>query len=233
MENEKSDTLSVNNDIENKKYSIRVWDISTRLFHWMLVGLVIFSLITGNIGLSAMKYHEWSGFAIIILISFRLMWGIWGGQHSRFNSFVKGPQAVVRYARSLMRNDTKHHIGHNPLGGWSVIAMLTSLMIQAGTGLFANDDILTEGPLYHLVSKETSDLLTGIHHLNLKVLVVLVIIHICAVLFYLIVKRENLIKPMITGNKIWDHPHEPRWGNPLVALILVAAVAVMAYLFIY
>jgi cytochrome b len=230
---EKSDNLSAGIGNENKKFSIRVWDVPTRLFHWLLVGLVLFSIITGNIGLSAMKYHEWSGYAIIVLIMFRLLWGVVGGQYSRFSSFIKGPKAVFRYATSLFKTGYRHHIGHNPLGGWSVIAMLTSILIQAGTGLFANDDILTEGPLYHLVSKETSDWLTGIHHLNKNVLIVLVLIHICAVLFYLIVKRENLIKPMITGCKIWNHPQDATWGSPLVALILVAVVAVIAWLIIY
>ena len=113
------------------------------------------------------------------------------------------------------------------------MAMLTSLLIQVGTGLFANDDILTEGPLYALVSKQTSDWLTGIHHLNQKVLLVLVVIHIAAVIFYLIVKRENLIKPMITGNKIWHQNHDSSWGNPVIALLLAAVVAVVAYGVVY
>ena len=233
MKNEKSDSRPVTEEIESKKFMIRVWDIPTRLFHWVLVGLVICSLVTGNIGLSAMQYHEWSGVAIIILIGFRLAWGFVGGQHSRFKNFIKGPRVVVRYASSLMRKDSNRHIGHNPLGGWSVIAMLTSLLIQAGTGLFANDNILTEGPLYYLVSKETSDWLTGVHHLNKKVLIGLVIIHICAVLFYLMVKRDNLIKPMITGKKIWNHSQHPSRGNPLVAFIIAAAVTFVAYFLIY
>jgi cytochrome b len=233
VKNEKSDNLSARGGNENQKLSIRVWDIPTRLFHWLLVGLVIFSLITGNIGLSAMKYHEWSGFAILVLIGFRLVWGLMGGQHSRFKSFVRGPKIVLRYASSLLKTVSEHHIGHNPLGGWSVVAMLISLLIQAGTGLFANDDIITEGPLYNWVSKETSDWLTSIHHVNIKVLIALIIIHICAIFFYLFAKRENLIKPMITGDKFWHQPLDSTRENPLRALILVATIAVIAYLLIY
>ena len=218
---------------EKKLYSIQVWDIPTRLFHWLLVGLVIFSFITGKIGITAMRYHEWSGFAILVLVVFRLTWGFVGGQHSRFINFVKGPETVARYASSLLKTDSKPHIGHNPLGGWSVLAMLISILIQVGTGLFANDDILTEGPLYALVSKQTSDWLTGVHLLNQKILLVLVLIHIAAVIFYLIAKRENLIKPMITGNKIRQKEIESTQGNPALALLLAAAAAVLAYLLIY
>jgi cytochrome b len=180
-----------------------------------------------------MKYHEWSGFAILVLVGFRLVWGFIGGQQSRFSTFVKGPSTVIHYASSIMTKNSTPYIGHNPLGGWSIIAMLTSLLIQAGTGLFANDDILTEGPLYDLVSKKTSDWLTGIHHLNQKVLMVLVVIHICAVIFYLIAKRENLLKPMINGNKLWHQPLDSSWGNPVMALIIVAVAAVVAYVIIY
>jgi cytochrome b len=213
-------------------YSIQVWDIPTRLFHWILVGLLIFSYITGKIGLTAMRYHEWSGFAILVLVVFRLVWGFIGGQHSRFSNFVKGPAAVIQYASSLLRKDSKPHIGHNPLGGWSILAMLISLLIQVGTGLFANDDILTEGPLYAMVSKQTSDWLTGIHHLNQKLLIVLVLIHIAAVFYYLIAKRQNLIKPMISGNKTWQKNIDSTLGNPAIAVLLVVAVAAVAYVII-
>ena len=233
MKKEESNCQSTQENCEEKMYSIRVWDIPTRLFHWLLVGLVIFSFITGKIGLTTMKYHEWSGFAILVLVGFRLVWGFIGGQQSRFRTFVKGPAAVIRYASSLLSKDSKRHIGHNPLGGWSIPAMLASLLIQVGTGLFANDDILTEGPLYDLVSRKTSNWLTSIHHLNQKVLLILVLIHIAAVIFYLIAKRENLIKPMITGNKIWHQRHDSTWGNPVVALIIATLAAVVAYVIIY
>ena len=233
MRNKKSGYQSAKENTAKKMYSIRVWDIPTRLFHWLLVGLVIFSFVTGKIGGTAMKYHEWSGFAILILAVFRLGWGFIGGQQSQFSTFVKGPAAVIRYASSLLRKDSKRHIGHNPLGGWSIIAMLISLLIQAGTGLFANDDILTEGPLYNLVSKKTSDWLAGVHLLNQKLLMVLVAIHICAVMFYLIAKRENLMKPMINGNKLWHQPLDSSWGNPALALLLAAVVATVAYVIIY
>ncbi|UCD81057.1 MAG: cytochrome b/b6 domain-containing protein [Desulfobacterales bacterium] len=233
MKNRQSNFQPIPEDAEKKAYSIRVWDIPTRLFHWLLVAFVVFSFITGKIGGTAMKYHEWSGFAIMVLVVFRLVWGFTGGEQSRFFTFVKGPATVIRYASSLLRKATMRHIGHNPLGGWSIIAMLMSLLIQAGTGLFANDDILTEGPLFDLVSKKTSDWLTGIHLLNQKVLLVLVVIHICAVFFYLLAKGENLIKPMITGSKIWHQNHDSSWGNPVVALVVAGVVAIVALVVVY
>jgi cytochrome b len=111
--------------------------------------------------------------------------------------------------------------------------MLISLLIQAGTGLFANDDILTEGPLFGWVSKRTSDWLTGIHHLNQKVLLVLIVIHVGAVFFYLIARRENLISPMITGTKVWHQKQDSSWGNPVLALIIAAAAWAAAYMIMY
>ncbi len=216
-----------------KVYSIPVWDIPTRIFHWLLVGLVIFSFITGKIGGLTMQYHEWSGFAVLCLVAFRLVWGFIGGQQSRFSAFVKGPVTVFRYLSSLLKTDSGPHIGHNPLGGWSIIAMLISLLLQAGTGLFANDDILTEGPLYDLVSKQTSDWLTGLHQLNQKVLIGLVALHIGAILFYLFAKGENLLIPMITGKKTWEQEIDCSWGSPLLALLLAVVVTAVAYLLIY
>ncbi len=180
-----------------------------------------------------MQYHEWSGVAILVLIVFRLIWGLIGGQQSRFSAFVKGPAAVLRYASTLISKDSKQYVGHNPLGGWSILAMLTSLFIQAGTGLFANDDILTEGPLYDLVNKETSDWLTGIHNLNQNFLSFLVAIHLGAIIFHLVVKRENLIWPMFTGRKTLEHEMDSAWGSPILALVLAVTIAITAYVVIY
>ena len=180
-----------------------------------------------------MQYHEWSGVAILVLIVFRLVWGFIGGRQSRFSAFVRGPKAVLRYASALLSRQSKPYIGHNPLGGWSILAMLTSLSIQAGTGLFANDDILTEGPLYHLVSKETSDWLTAVHHLNQNIIAFLVGIHLVAIIFHLVVKRENLIRPMFTGRKTWNDDLDLSWGSPILALVLIIIVAFTAYVALY
>ena len=180
---------------------IRVWDLPTRVFHWSVVVLVIVSWITAEIGGTTMQYHLWSGYAILSLVVFRLLWGIVGSETTRFAHFVRGPRAVVAYARAFFKSDYRPTLGHNPLGGWSVIVLLLTLTLQAGTGLFANDDILTEGPLYHLVSKESSDFLSTLHSITFDVFMVLVAIHVLAILLYRVWHRENLLKPLFTGDK--------------------------------
>ena len=220
-------------NMESASRSVLVWDLPTRLFHWLLVVLVIISFITGKIGGNAMQYHEWSGFTIAALLLFRLIWGFFGGRESRFGTFVRGPAAVVRYARTLLRSDSTPFLGHNPLGGWSIIAMLLALLVQAATGLFANDDIITEGPLFDWVSKATSDWLTRVHKLNQEVITALVCIHVLAVLFYLFYKRENLVKPMITGVKEW-HGTGPRpaAGRSWIAALIAGLAALAVYLLV-
>jgi cytochrome b len=209
---------------------ILVWDLPTRLFHWLLVALVAVSFASGKVGGNWMIYHERCGETILVLLIFRLAWGFIGSTPSRFRTFLAGPGTVVRYARTLFRREPDHHLSHNPLGGWSVAAMLLVLLVQAGTGLFANDDIATEGPLYKWVSKAASDRLTSIHRVNHDVIIALVAVHVAAVLFHLIYKRENLITPMITGIKerkddpARDASQRPLWLAALVAAIAAAAV---------
>jgi len=218
---------------ESPPISIRVWDLPTRFFHWLLLALVTSSFVTGKLGGNWILYHEWSGEAILTLLLFRVGWGFIGSGPSRFRAFLAAPATVMRYALAMLRRDTPHYIGHNPLGGWSVMAMLLVLFIQAGTGLFANDDIATTGPLYKWISKAASDRLTSIHRLNQDVIIVLVAIHIAAVLFHLICKRENLITPMITGIKQWKgDPGEGTSQQPLWLAALVVAVAAGAVYFL-
>ncbi|MBE0624416.1 MAG: cytochrome b/b6 domain-containing protein [Burkholderiales bacterium] len=180
---------------------ILVWDLPLRLFHWLLVALVVVSVVSANIGGNAMQIHLLSGYTVLALVLFRILWGFLGSTHARFASFVRSPASALAYLKSLRRGDAGRHLGHNPAGAWSVIFMLTVLLVQAGTGLFANDDIATEGPLAKLLSKDLSDRITGIHHLNVKLLYALIAMHLAAVAFYVIGKQENLVKPMITGFK--------------------------------
>ena len=227
----KTDTSSATDD---RPVAIAVWDLPSRLFHGLLVILVAVSFTTGNISGNAMQYHEWSGFAILVLLVFRITWGFVGSRTTRFSAFVKGPAAVWRYANALVRGHSECYLGHNPLGGWSVLAMLLALLVQAATGLFANDDIITAGPLYLWVSKPASDWLTGVHRLNRYLVIVLAATHVSAVLFYLLVKHENLIKPMITGIKHWvggdtTPPAAPTW----LAAVIAAIVGFLLYLLVY
>jgi len=227
----KTETSSTDND---RPVAIPVWDLPTRLFHWLLVVLVALSFTTGSIGGNAMQYHECSGFAILILLVFRIIWGFVGSRTSRFSYFAKGPATLWRYAVTLVRGKSERYLGHNPLGGWSVLAMLLVLLAQAATGLFANDDIITEGPLYLWVSKPLSDWLTGVHRLNRYLIMVLVVTHVSAVLFYLLVKHENLIKPMFSGIKPWQGGDSAPTAAPIwLAAVMAAVAGLLLYLLVY
>jgi cytochrome b len=186
---------------QDASVTIKVWDAPVRLFHWLLVALITVSVSTGYIGGNWMRWHVWSGCAILGLLIFRLLWGFAGSTTARFAHFVRGPSAALGYARGLLGRTPSHTPGHNPLGGWMVVALLLSAALQAGTGLFSNDDIATEGPLYDKVSKATSDTISAVHQANAVVLLTLIGLHVAAVLFYLWYKRENLLRPMITGRK--------------------------------
>lgn len=218
----------------DRKATADVWDLPTRLFHWVLVVLVTTSFITANIGGNAMQYHVWSGAAILALLLFRLIWGLVGSRTARFIHFVRGPAAAWRYARSLLGPNPERHLGHNPLGGWSIVAMLLALALQAITGLFASDDIATQGPLNVWVSESVADRLTELHEFNAGMIVALVALHISAVLFYLLVKKENLVTPMITGRKPWQDPTASQIQTPpfWVALLIAALSAVAVYLLV-
>jgi len=184
---------------------VQVWDVPVRVFHWLLVVLVFSSWLTSEIGGNAMTYHMWIGYSTVTFVLFRIVWGFVGSRHARFSDFVRGPVTVLRYLRGAASGVSP---GHNPAGGWSVLALLASLAVQAVTGLFTNDEIATEGPLAARVSTEWSDLLSTVHRYNVYVLLALIALHVAAVLYYLLVKRENLVKPMITGRK-----HVPATGG--------------------
>ena len=211
---------------------VLVWDLPTRLFHWCLLLLVAASWATGELG--EMEWHMRSGIAILTLLLFRLLWGLYGSTTSRFVSFVTSPLRALAYGRDLIAGKAPRYLGHNPLGGWMVVVLLLLLLSQASTGLFSNDDIFTEGPLYHLVTKSTSDYLTGLHKTLFDLLLVCVALHVTASLFYLFVKKENLILPMIHGfkrGKGLDRVGPVRRGIlPALSSLAVVAAAVWALL---
>jgi cytochrome b len=215
--------------------TVGVWDIPVRMFHWLLVALIIVSFTTAQIGGNAMQVHELSGFTVLTLVLFRVLWGIFGSTYARFTDFVRSPGHAIAYARSLGRGRPAFYAGHNPLGGWMIVALLVCLLVQAGTGLFANDDIMTEGPLYGWVSKQTSDTLSEIHEANFYLLAVLIALHICAAVYYLLGRRENLILPLFTGRKrlpeAQDAP-ESRGGPLWLAVLLLAMCAAGVYLLV-
>lgn len=181
------------------KCRVQVWDVPTRLFHWSVVVLVGASWITADMGL--VRVHLWSGALLLTLLLFRIIWGFVGSTTARFSNFVGNPKTVAAYVSALLRGDKPLHAGHNPPGGWMVVALLTMLTVQVTSGLFANNDIHFNGPLAMLISKEASDQLTDLHATLFNVVLVLVWIHVVAVFFYRFVKGEDLIVPMLTGTK--------------------------------
>ena len=208
-----------------QRQRIKVWDLPTRLFHWLLALCVSAALITGQIGGAAIDWHGRIGLAIVGLIVFRLVWGLIGSRHARFASFVPTPTALAAYLRGQWRG-----VGHNPLGALSVIALLLLIAAQLGSGLLANDDIAFHGPLFALISKELSDRLTGIHELSSTLLIALIAVHLCAIAFYAHIKKDKLVKPMVTGWKEVDPElgDQSSDGVRSVALVIALAVALAA-----
>lgn len=186
------------------KKRIRIWDLPIRLFHWFLVLCIITSFITVKIGGNAMELHALSGYCILTLIIFRLSWGLIGSYHARFINFVPSPRVLIQYLSGKISGG----LGHNPLGALSVLALLSSVGVQAVTGLFTNDDIAFEGPFAKYVSSGTVELLTSIHYFNEKILIAVIVLHLCAILYYQKFKGENLIKPMLQGDKEIDPSKE-------------------------
>lgn len=179
----------------------KIWDFPTRIFHWALVITVGTGWILGQFGPFIKTWHFYCGYAVIALLAFRLLWGFVGAKPSRFASFIYGPRAILGYMAHMFQRRPSNWPGHNPMGGWSAIAMLIALAVQAGTGLFADDDIANAGPFAGYVGKEMRGELTALHHLNSKLILALVVLHVGVIAFYFLWKRENLIRPMLTGWK--------------------------------
>jgi cytochrome b len=182
--------------------AVRVWDLPTRLFHWLLAATVIGSVTTGLIGGGLMVWHLRLGSLAMALLAFRLLWGFVGGRWSRFASFVYAPGTVLRYLRGDVRAGEHLDVGHTPLGAGSVFALLAILIVQVGTGLMADDEIATVGPLNRYVSSATAALATGWHkNVGFKVILALALLHIGAILYYRWRKKLDLIGPMVSGDK--------------------------------
>lgn len=204
---------------------IRVWDLPTRLFHWSLVAAVTVAIVTGEIGGSLMPIHAKAGLAIFGLVAFRLVWGFVGSTHARFLNFVPTAGRIKAYLKGRWQGE-----GHNPLGAFSVFALLGLLAVQAGTGLFGNDDIAFTGPLYALIDEDFALKLTGLHRQLANVLLVLTALHVVAIFIYVVLKKNNLIKPMVTGWKDVRHGSSARQGSVAGLIVAVLVAVVVVYL---
>ena len=211
---------------------VRVWDLPTRLFHWVLAATIVGSVISAKIGGNAMVWHFRFGGAVLALLAFRLVWGLVGGRWSRFASFVYAPGTVLRYLRGQTRPGEHLDVGHNPLGSFSVFALLGVLAVQVGTGLVADDEIANVGPLNRFVSSALASSATGWHkNWGQYVLLGLVALHVAAIVYYAVAKRQNLVGPMLGGDKplpAGTPASQDGLGSRLLALAVAAAATGLA-----
>jgi cytochrome b len=209
--------------------TVRVWDLPTRVFHWLLAACVFASIASAWIGGNAMVWHFRLGYAVFTLLAFRVLWGLVGGHWSRFANFAYAPGTALRYLRGDSHPHEHHEVGHNPLGAFSVWGVLALLAAQVGTGLFADDEIANTGPLIRFVSGETSLALTRWHRgYGQWLIIALVVLHIAAILYYQFAKRRDLVRPMLSGDKQLAVPApaaQDTAGSRLLAALLLALCA--------
>lgn len=174
-----------------------VWDLPVRVFHILLASLLVAAVVTAKLGGNALEWHMKIGYALLGLLLFRVLWGFLGGSHARFSSFLRGPKAILSY----LKNGEPWPVGHNPLGALAVVAILLVLGLQVLSGLFANDDVMIEGPFVALISKDLSDTITSWHLKGQYAIYFLIGLHLGAVFYHRLYKGEDILRPMITGRK--------------------------------
>lgn len=199
---------------------VRIWDLPTRLFHWAIVLIVPALWWTHKI--DRLDLHILLGETMLGLVLFRLIWGVIGSSTARFAAFVRGPGTIFRY----MKGKAAAAFGHNPVGGWSVVFMLLLLSVQVGLGLFVTDeDGLNSGPLSHLISYDSARILAHRHETVFYILLALIGLHVAAILYYLVVRRDNLVTPMVTGRRAPSVSDEAMIGAPLWRFLIAAFLA--------
>jgi cytochrome b len=207
---------------------VTVWDPWIRVVHWSIVVLLAvsyFSIQAGN-----MRLHYLSGYTLLSLVLFRIAWGFIGSDTARFGRFLRSPMAALRHLAEFRDRHPDREIGHNAAGGWMVIVLLGLLLGQALTGLFADSGYGDYGPLAKKVAGETSDRLTGLHHRIFDWILIAAGLHVAAVISYAVVKRHDLVRPMVTGRKRLPEATEgPRLGSPLLAIALMGAAALVVF----
>lgn len=202
-----------------------VWDLPVRLVHWLIVLAVAGSWATHYAGVEWFAWHRRLGYTVLVLVAFRIVWGFAGTRHARFRHFLRGPRAILDYLRGRA---TERPVGHNPVGALGVVAMLGVLLVQAATGLVANDEIMNAGPFYGWIDPALSNRLTTLHRQSSDVLLVLIGVHVLAVAWHVLGQRRPLVSAMLTGRKsAAEVPAEQAIAGSRSALAL-AIVAVLA-----
>ncbi len=214
---------------------IKVWDGATRLFHWSLVtafALSAYSAFEDKYGIYA-DIHLWSGLADVALVSWRIVWALLGSETSKFSHFLKSPLEAIRHARGFFKKSDNHPVGHNALGGYSVLLMLVLLLAQAVMGLYSSDDMFFEGPLAGK-AEGLSSKLTELHEGLGVFLLYFVGFHIFVIIAYRLLKGLNLLWPMISGYmKAPEDTAEPRMKSQWLAFILFLLVGGIVYYVVF
>ena len=226
---ENSSGTSAQPPAQGQQQKVKVWDISIRLFHWSLAALIGFLWWSGTEGVQ-MENHVQAGYAVLALISYRIIWGFLGSYHARFINFVRSPFTTLKSVPDVIavRSDS-HYVGHNPVGGWMVVLLILTLLSQGLTGLGTTDDIYTDGPLVAYLDSDMVELLSSLHHQIADLLIALVILHLAAVLYHDAIKRERLIQAMVTGSKNTPTPAEASSFSAKRFLIVVAILSLIGW----
>ncbi len=211
---------------------IEVWDGPVRLFHWAAAALVAALYATWRA--NRMGWHVLAGDALLALVLFRLLWGLFGSETARFSRFAASPRTALRHLGALARREPDTAVGHNPAGGWMVFALLGLLLAEALTGLYINNDVADVGWFTEIMPAPIANAITDLHAILWNVIVVAVVLHLLAILVYAVLKGQNLVGPMITGKKrLPAEVAAPRLASSLLALLLFAAAAAAAALISY
>ena len=207
-----------------------VWDLPTRLFHWLLVASLIAQYVTASWLENAMQWHFYCGYFTLGLLVFRIFWGLFGPEYARFSHFIASPVSVFNYSRTLFSRHSMAYTGHNPLGGYVVVLMLSMVITQAVSGLFMTDDIFMEGPWYAGASQATRAVMNTLHRAGFDWLVAIIVLHIAAVIFYTVFKKQPLTSAMLHGKKRTEKPAIPSSKLWLAALLIILSAFIVYYI---
>jgi cytochrome b len=211
---------------------VHAWDLPTRLFKWSLVAMITLAWVSSGFSDPEMKVHKFAGYAVLVLVLYRLFWGAVGGSTASFSSFVHSPSRAMAYLREAREGRAGPYLGHNPAGGLMVLSLIFACGIQALLGLFSSDGVTASGPFADMVGEQTSAWATRVHGLWFYVILGLALLHIATNLYYQFVKREDLIRPMITGMKKPNAYRDAACAQP-GSLIVAAFCFFMATAIVY
>lgn len=208
---------------------ILIWDIPTRLSHWLMAALIAAAYLTWR--LNWMDWHAKAGDAVLTLLVFRLLWGFFGSETARFSRFLASPQAAARHLTQVIRREPDRQAGHNPAGGWMVVLLLAFLFVEALSGLYVANDVAVEGPFTELTPAPVANAITALHWIFWDALLAAVALHVVAIAIYAAAKGQDLLTPMLTGCKTLPASvPQPRMQSSLLASLLLgcSALAVAA-----